>query len=333
MENDFSTKLMIDDISQINIHHQYNTNCPVYSIIQLDSGVIAIGLCNGSILFFKSNNLEEPYLCFKVDEFPIYSLLQMDDDELICNSGQYLYFIYDSKVKNNFDKKEKIICENIYGNINKILLMYDKSIIIGDDKYISLFHKEKKKLKLIKHMKVNAPIMNLNLIRTNLLLAVVPSLQKIIFCDPEKLVNTYEIKNIKFYKGIKYSNIICRISKDLIAIGGCMGSIYFVNLKNKQLIANISIGYKNEIITCIYLMQNGDMVCGSSMILKDSNTQQEYICPNLVQFRYETLVFKEIKRKKNVHEDVVGKIIEIVNHKGINEFATISLDGYLKVWD
>ena len=333
MKNDFSTKLVIDDISKINIHHQYDTKCPVYSIIQLDSGIIAIGLSNGSILFFNANNLEEPYLCIKVDEFPIYSVLQIEDDELICNSGQNLYLIYETKMKYNFDKKEKIINENLHGNINSILLMYDKSILIGDNKYISLFHKEKKNLKLIKHLKVNAPIMNLNLIQTNLLLATVPSLQKIIFCDPEKLINTYELKNIKFYKGIKYNNIIYRISKDLIVIGGCMGSIYLVNLKNKHLIANVSIRFKNEIITCIHLIENGDIVCGTSMIVKDNNTQQEYICPNLVQFKYDNQVFREIQRKKNVHEDVIENIIEIVNHKGINEFATISLDGNFKVWD
>ena len=333
MKNDLSTKLIIDDISKINIHHQYNTNCPVYSIIQLDSGIIAIGLHNGSIIFFKANNLEEPYLCVKVDEFPVYSVLQIEDDELICNSGQNLYLLYETKMKYNFDKKEKIINENLHGNINSILLMYDKSILIGDDKYISLFHKEKKKLKLIKHLKVNAPIMNLNLIQTNLLLATVPSLQKIIFCDAEKLINTYELKNIKFYKGIKYNNIICRISKDLIAIGGCMGSIYLVNLKNKHLIANVNIRYKNEIITCIHLIENGDIVCGTSMILKDNDTQREYICPNIVQFRYDNQVFREVRRKKNVHEDVIEKIIEIVNHKGINEFATVSIDGSFKVWD
>ena len=150
MKNDLSTKLIIDDISKINIHHQYNTNCPVYSIIQLDSGIIAIGLHNGSIIFFNANNLEEPYLCVKVDEFPVYSVLQIEDDELICNSGQNLYLIYETKMKYNFDKKEKIINENLHGNINSILLMYDKSILIGDDKYISLFHKEKKKIKINK---------------------------------------------------------------------------------------------------------------------------------------------------------------------------------------
>lgn len=69
------------------------------------------------------------------------------------------------------------------------------------------------------------------------------------------------------------------------------------------------------------------------MLMKDVETQQEYISSNLTQFRYENQTFKEVHRKKNVHEDIIEKITEIVNHKGINEFATISLDGYFKVWD
>ena len=333
MKNDFSTKLMIDDISKINIHHHCDTDFPACSIIQLESGTIAVGLFSGSIIFFHAANLDEPYLCFKVDEYPIYSLLQVEDDQLLCNSGKCIYMIYDSKKDLYFDKKEKINNENLYGNINKIILTYDKSILIGDDKYISLFHQSKKTFNLIKHLKVNAPIMNLTLVKINLLLATIPKLQKVIFCEPEKLVKTYEIQNIKFYEGINYNNIICRISKDLIVIGGCMGCIYLVNLKNKQLIANVGIRYKNEVITCIYLINNGDIVCGTSMIINKNNTQQEYICANLVQFRYENQVFKEVHRKKNVHEDVISKIIEIVNHKGINEFATISYDGSLRIWD
>ena len=333
MKNDFSTELHIDDISKINMHHHYDIDFPACSIIQLESGTIAVGLTNGRIIFFNAINLEEPYLCFKVDEYPIYSILQLEDDQLLCNSGKNLYMIYDSKKDSNFNKKEKINNENIYGTINKIILNYDKSILIADDKYISLFHQEKKTLNLIKHLKVNAPIMDINLVKINVLLAVVPKLHKVIFCDPEKLVKTYEYQNIKFYDGINYNNIISRISKDLIVIGGCMGYIYLVNLKNKQLIANVGIRYKNEIITCIYLINNGDLVCGTSMIVNDNDTQQEYICANLVQFRYENQVFKEVHRKKNVHEDVISKIIEIVNHKGINEFATISYDGSFRIWD
>ena len=333
MKNEKPTKLAIDDISQINIHHFYDAKIPVCNIIQLDSGIIAIGLSSGNLIFFSGTNLDEPYLCLTIDKFPIYSLLQIEDDQLICSSDQNIYLLFDTKKDGNFDKKEKIQNENLNGNVNKIISTYDKSIIIGDDKYISLFQKDKKKLNLLKHLKVNAPTMNLNLIRSTDSLAIVPSLQKILFVDPEKLVKTYEIQNIKFFEGIKFNNIICRITKDLIIIGGCLGHVHLINLNHKQLIAYASLRYQNEIITSIHLIQNGDIVCGTSMLMKDVENQQEYISSNLTQFRYENQTFREVYRKKNVHEDIIQKIMEIVNHKGINEFATISFDGFFKVWD
>ena len=333
MKKEWSSKLSIDNISKINIHHQSSTNFPVNNIIQLESGVIAIGLNNGTINFFSLTSLEVPYICFKVDAYPINSLIQIEEDQILCNSGPYLYILFDTKKNSKYDKKEKISIENIQGNINRILLLYDKSFLITDDKYISLFKKEKRKFNLIKHLKINSPITNICQIQNSLIIALVPLLQKILFIDPEKLVQTYQIQNIKFYPNIKYNNIICRISKDYVIIGGCMGHVYMINIKNKQLIANVSIRYKNEIITCMYLMNNGDLLCGSSMIVNDEETQQEYICSNLVQYRYDKQTFKEIYRKKNVHEDLVQKIIEIVNHKGINEFASVSLDGKFKIWN
>ena len=146
MKNEKPTKLEIDDISQINIHHFYDAKIPVCNIIQLDSGIIAIGLSSGNLIFFSATNLDEPYLCLGIDKFPIYSLLQIEDDQLICSSGQNIYLLFDTKKDGNFDKKEKIQNENLNGNVNKIISTYDKSIIIGDDKYISLFQKDKKKL-------------------------------------------------------------------------------------------------------------------------------------------------------------------------------------------
>ena len=55
MKNEKPTKLAIDDISQINIHHFYDAKIPVCNIIQLDSGIIAIGLSSGNLIFFFWN--------------------------------------------------------------------------------------------------------------------------------------------------------------------------------------------------------------------------------------------------------------------------------------
>ena len=149
----------------------------------------------------------------------------------------------------------------------------------------------------------------------------------------DKFVQSYEIKNIKFFEDINYGNLICKINKDFIVVGGCMGIVYLVSLRNKQFVANINIRYKNEIITAMYRMNNGDLLCGTSMLLNEETTQNEYIVSNLVQYRYDNKVFKEIYRKPNAHEDVIKRVCEIINHRGISEIGSISLDSNFKVWD
>ena len=70
-------------------------------------------------------------------------------------------------------------------------------------------------------------------------------LRPVVFVDPEKLVKTYEIQNIKFFEGIKFNNIICRITKDLIIIGGCLGHVHLINLNSllEHLLLNASINF------------------------------------------------------------------------------------------
>ena len=117
-------------------------------------------------------------------------------------------------------------------------------------------------------------------------------------------------------------------------VGGCLGIVYFINLKNKQFVANITIRYKNELIATILKMQNGDLLCDTSMLAKDEITKKECICSNLVRYRYNNNnAFNEIFRKSNAHNDVITKIYEVVNHRGITEFGSVSLDSTFKVWN
>ena len=80
-------------------------------------------------------------------------------------------------------------------------------------------------------------------------------------------------------------------------------------------------------------MSNGDLLCGTSLVIKDPETQKEYINSSLAQYRLENKIFQEIYRKSDAHENIIKKICEIVNHKGISEIGTISFDSTFKVWD
>ena len=327
-------EISIENISLVNIHYQSNTSSPIYSILQLDSGIIVLGLYNGFLYFYAQNGLNNPYSSLKIDNFPINSIIQVQDDQLLCNSGAFIYLIFENNLKKlDFNKKEKIVLGNIFGKINKMLLLPDDSLIIGDNKFISLYRKMGKKVNYVKQIKVGSPVLDLSLIQSNLIMAAVPQKKSLIFVDLDKFVQNYEIKNIKFCQDFKFGNLIIKIDKDLLLIGGCMGIAYLISLKNKQMVANVNIRYKNEVITAMHRMNNGDLLCASSMILKDDNSKKEYIDTNLVQYRYDKNVFKEIYRKENVHDDVVKRVCGIINYRGIGEIGTISLDSNFKVWD
>ena len=329
-END----LYIENISNINIHHQSNASSPICSILQLESGIVALGLYNGTLIFYAQANLKHPYSSLYIDKFPINSIIQVQDDQLMCSCSSFIYLIFENNLKKlDYNKKEKINIGNIYGKINKALFLPDDSLIIGDNKYISLYKKKEKKINYVKQIKINSPIIDLILIQSNSILAVAPKKQCMIFVDLDKFAQSYEIKNIKFFEDINFGNIICKINKDFLVVGGCMGIVYLVSLKNKQFVANINIRYKNEVITAMHRMKNGDLLCGTSMLIREENRQNEYIVSNLVQYRYDNNVFKEIYRKPNAHEDVIKKVCEIINHRGISEIGSISLDSNFKVWD
>ena len=334
MKKSSENDIFIENISNINIHHQSNTSSPICSILQLESGVVVLGLYNGNLNFYAQANLKNPYSVLYIDKYPIDTIIQVQDDQLLCSCSSFIYLIFENNLKKlDYNKKEKIVIGNIYGKINKALLLPDDSLILGDNKYISLYKKKGKKINYVKQIKINSPIIDLILVQSNVILGVSPKKRCLIFVDLDKFSQSYEIKNIKFFEDINFGNIVCKINKDFLVVGGCMGVVYLVSLKNKQFVANINIRYKNEIITAMHRMNNGDLLCGTSMLLSEENTKSEFIVSNLIQYRYDNTVFKEIYRKLNAHEDVIKKVCEIINHRGISEIGTISLDSNFKVWD
>ena len=143
MKSSSENYLFIENISNINVHYQSNASSPIYSILQLESGIIAIGLYNGSLNFYAQADLKNPTSSLMIDKFPINSIIQVQDDQLLCNSGPFIYLIFENNLKKfDYNKKEKVDIVNIYGKINKVLLLPDDSLIVGDNKYISLFKKK-----------------------------------------------------------------------------------------------------------------------------------------------------------------------------------------------
>ena len=162
MKKSSENNLYIENISNVNIHHQSNTSSPIFSILQLESGVVVLGLYNGILYFYSQTDLNNPYSSLEIDKFPITTIVQVQDDQLLCSSDSFIYLIFENNLKKlDYNKKEKIVIGNIYGKINKVLLLPDDSLIVADNKYISLFKKKGKKINFIKQIKKKKKKINL----------------------------------------------------------------------------------------------------------------------------------------------------------------------------
>ena len=83
--------LYIENISNVNIHHQSNTSCPIITILQLESGVVVLGLYNGILFFYSQIDLNNPYSSFEIDKNPISSIVQVQDDQLLCSCHSLIF--------------------------------------------------------------------------------------------------------------------------------------------------------------------------------------------------------------------------------------------------
>ena len=323
-------------IDKISIHHQTDFPSSIYSIIQLDTGEVVLGLSSGEVYFFSQNNLNDPYFSIQLDPTPIHTIIQLSSEFLLCSSGKpALYLLTESKAKKGYyDKKDKLDTNNnLFKQVNKMILLLNDNLITVDYKFISLWNLKGKKIKLLKQIKIGFPIMDILNLKDNTAVCAVPQKQSLIFFDTEKFIQKYEILNIKFLTEIYSNSILAKLQKNMLFIGGCVGGVYLINLKNKQLVANIKLKFKDETITAIYKMDSDSLVCGVSALVENNEGKGYKILSDLVQYKYDGKSFNEICRKCEIHEDFIRSVVEIMNHMGISEIGTISFDKTFKVWN
>ena len=323
----------ITSINKINIHHTLNLPSEIYSLIQLENGEILMGLGNGLIYFYKKENILKPYYILKVDKCPIINIIQLKDESIICTSNRPSIFII--KI-NPQDKKEYEITKTVNTKsqgcqINKIIKLPNENIISIDNVYITLWSNN---LDLKKEKKINSPMIDIILLNKKKCACALPVKKSILYFDNEKLNQEYEIKNIKFIHSLDYNNIFCILNDELLFVGGCLGCIYLISIKNKEFVANVKLSNENEIITSVYNLSNGDLLCGGSLTV-DHNNKVIKVVSNLIQYQYREYQhsFKEIFRKKGIHTNIIRTVKEIINHKEMKEVVSVSLDGTILFWN
>ena len=132
----------------------------------------------------------------------------------------------------------------------------------------------------------------------------------------------------------KINNIFAILNDELLFVGGCLGCIYLINIQHKEFVANLYLANEKEIITSVYNLTNGNLVCGGSLAFDDNNKVIQVVS-DLVQYEYRQYKneLKEISRKKNIHSNIIRNIKEIINHKEMKELVTVSLDGTILIWN
>ena len=99
MKKSSENDLYIANISNTNVHHQSNTSSPICCILQLESGLVVLGLYNGNLYFYAQNNLKNPSSSLYIDKFPISSIIQVQDDQLLCSCSSFIYLIFENNLK------------------------------------------------------------------------------------------------------------------------------------------------------------------------------------------------------------------------------------------
>ena len=323
----------ITSLKTINLHHSIKLNSEIYNVIQMENGDLLLSLGNGTINFFKKDNFLKPYYIFEVDKFPITNIIQLENESLICTSSRPSICIVNKnpQEKNEYEISKKKNTRTQGSQINKIIQLPNEKLISIDNAYISLYSND---LELVKEKKINTPMIDIIIINKKKFACAAPIKKSIIYFDLEKLNQESEIKNLKFANSLDYNNILGILNDELLFVGGCLGCIYLINIKYKEFVANVKLPNEKDIITSVYNLSNGDLLCGRSLAIDDDNKLVE-VKSDLVQYQYKQYQnsFREISNKKGIHTNIIRNIKEIVNHKDMKEVITISFDGTILIWN
>ena len=324
-KNDYSPS--ITSLKNLNIHYTLDFPSEVYTLVQLESGLILIGLGDGSIYFYKVENITKHFFILKADENPILNIIELKNGSIVCttNAPSICTISEHPQNKNEYQVEKRINTKSQGKQINKIIELDNEKLISVDNAYISLWSN---KFDLIKEKKINSPIIDVIELNKKKFVCAMPMKKCVRYYENENLNQKYEIKNIKFIQNVEFNNIFCILNDELLFIGGCFGCIYLVNVKYNEFVANVKLGDERQIITSVYNLSNGDLLCGGSLVIDDSNKVVDVVS-DLIQYKYKQYqnYFREIYRKKGIHSNIIRDLKEIINYKKMKEIITISLDG------
>lgn len=166
-------------------------------------------------------------------------------------------------------------------------------------------------------------------------IVVISTNHKLLFIDSNTLEINSKIENIN--SPVSNTSSICKISENIIAVGGAYGSgIYLIDIKNKKLVNNIKLE-KEKDINCIFKLKNGIILTaeyytspggGNNDDSDDSESGKEMVDITQWKFDEKNNILIECDVNDNVDVASIRSIIEWDN----GDFITGSLSGMIRIW-
>ena len=162
---------------------------------------------------------------------------------------------------------------------------------------------------------------------------------ELLFVDSNTLNINSKIENIKTC--VSNTSSICKLSDDIIAIGGGYGNgIYLIDIKKKIVLKQVQhINKKEEDINCIFKLKNGIILTAEyydTSILKKNEENDDDSDEEFTEF-VDLAQWKFVKNDPYLIEDEINEKVEGASIRDIIEldngdFITGSLSGRVRVF-
>ena len=292
-----------------------------------------------NIIIYKLN--PEHYELIKVYEIKEFNnsinyVSQLSNGDLIICSLNNINIIklLDNNESLSYSLIQKIIGKNDSYNVNKVVEVKDKNLLISCDKNNLIKFSKNRETNLfeeVNYLSTNSEVKCIELINDNLFVSVEPEVQCIIFYRIDTMESNSVINNIQSTFGRYVISYIPQ--KNCIFVTGNQG-IYLISTDSLKLTCFFKVG---EWISSInYDYYNKYLICGTWK----KNTVNEQKIYNLILYKInvenldsknkslDNINIKEVERKNNVHyHDIV-----VIKSSEEGFILTGSNDRTVKLW-
>ena len=313
---------------------------PINNLIKInDKNFISVGQNKGTTILFKINDKGITYKKILNLEGSYYALKLSDGRFLNCGMDDTMT-IFSVNIDEENGKIEEIIKSPDSSDIFTMCIeLSNKNLVSGScNGSLKLWKKKDKTYEIIETKKDIIGEDGICFFEISEKEFVAISINhELLFIDSNNLQINLVINDIKCC--VSNTSSICKLSDDIIAIGGGYGNgIYLIDIKKKILLKQVKHSEKKEEdINCIFKLKNGIILTAEYYDLK--NLKKDYDSDDSDEFTefVDIAQWKFINNEPYLIEDEINEKVEGASIRDIIEldngdFVTGSLSGRVRVF-